>query len=39
MQDDAESSDGDADGDAPAGPSDAQMEDDSIQDFEGHGGK
>lgn len=36
MQDDAESSEGDDEGDA--GPSDQPMEDDSLQCFEGHGG-
>lgn len=40
MQDDAESSDeGDGGDDAAAGPPDANMEDDSMQDFEGHGGE
>lgn len=34
MQDDAESSEGEA----AAGPSDHPMEDDSFQEFEGHGG-
>lgn len=36
MSHDVDSSE--ADEEAPAGPSDHAMEDDSIQDFEGHGG-
>lgn len=37
MQDDAGSSEGDEE--AQAGPSDHAMEDDSLQDFEGHQGE